>query len=216
MSGDSKQQLSAALQALQLPEGKGETSTTVKAHLDFLLVGLESLGDEGSEAMLEAAKALKVNTLIGDRVTLWRLRNANPLRKSDGGRKKVDIDEIRALVLIVCYLARKHQSDIRATLERLEVCVAEERSPVQEPLLGDYLDAFHANYRDRMVDGSTRVQDDISQLGLSLLVELLFYGSQFGPERLWNGLLARPDLTLPPSPEEAAISPPQDVPVSEI
>lgn len=176
---------------------------TTKAHLDFLLMGLEALLGEGSEVMLAAAEAVNVQTILSDRVTLWRLRNANPLRQSTGGRKKVDIDEIRALVLVISYLAREHHSQIRSCLANLEAAVNAERSPYREPEIGDYLDAFISYYRSRMIDAEQRRNDTLTELALTLLAELLFYGSRSGPRRLWNALISRPELDLPPEAEPA-------------
>ncbi|WP_227498621.1 DUF3038 domain-containing protein [Synechococcus sp. PCC 7336] len=224
MSGESREGVAAALKALSLPDNRTGLEATTKAHLDFLLLAIEALCDEGSEVMLSAASALGLAETIGDRVTLWRLRNANPLRKSSGGRKKVDIEEVRALVLVAAYLARHNHTQIRTTMAKLEQCIAKEVSPLQEPSIADYLDAFHAGYRDRMADGDRRPQNSITELALTLLVELLFYGSQYGPQRLWNALLTRPELELPDGetePEadaapETAVPVTGDLPVSEI
>lgn len=161
-------------------------------------MGLEALLGEGSDVMLAAATAVGVEPLIGDRVTLWRLRNANPLRQSTGGRKKIDIEEIRALVLVIGFLSREHQTAIRQCLESLESAVNNERSPYREPKIGDYLDAFMSFYRSRMIDADQRANDSLSELALTILAELLFYGSSAGPRRLWNALLTRPELDLPP------------------
>ncbi|TVQ54737.1 MAG: DUF3038 domain-containing protein, partial [Spirulina sp. DLM2.Bin59] len=85
----------------------------MKTHLDLLLLALETLTGAGSEAMLKAAQDLGLMGVISDRVALWRLRQANPQRKSSGGRKKLDIEEARSLVLIICHLAQIHHSRIR-------------------------------------------------------------------------------------------------------
>ena len=208
MGDDSRKQVSGdsvagTLKALSLPDNRTGLEGTTKAHLDFLLLSLETLIDEGSEVMLAAAASLGLDGTIGDRVTLWRLRNANPLRKSSGGRKKVDVDEVRALVMVVCFLAREHHSHIRTVVERLEDCFAKEISPLKEPLIADYLDAFHTTYRERMLDGERKPNKDISEHALSLLVELLFFGSRFGPMRLWNSLVTRPEMQLPDIPDGA-------------
>ena len=205
MSDYSRDRVAETLQAFSLPDNRTGLEGTTKALLDFLLLALESLSDEGSEAMLAAASVLGLESTIGDRVTLWRLRNANPLRKSSGGRKKVDVDEVRALVMVTCYLAREQNTCIRHVIERLEECFAREISPLKEPAIADYLDAFHSSYRERMVDGDRKSQRDISELALSLLVELLYYGSQFGPMRLWNSLVTRPDMQLPPADAPSAV-----------
>lgn len=184
---------------LGLPDGFSSTATgTIKAHLDLLLLGLECLSGESSEAVLSAARELHLDQWVKDRVNLWRLRNASPLRRSPDGRKKVDIEEARALVLIIAHLASQQHQQIRSVVAQLESAVLAERSPFQEPLVGDYLDEFHSHYRSRMIDGDDLTPDRITELGLRLLIEILFYSSKRGSERLWKALLTRPEMQFPP------------------
>lgn len=185
------------IQSDSRPVGLNTATGTIKAQLDLLLLGLESLSGESSEAVLAAAKALNLEEQIGDRVTLWRLRNANPLRRSSGGRKKVDIEEARALVMVIAYLAAQQQARIRSTLEQLEAAVDQELSPFRQPLVGDYLDEFLSHYRSRMVDGDVRDENSLTELALRILIELMFYSSPKGAQRLWKALLSRPEMDLP-------------------
>jgi len=191
------------------PAGPTTATGTIKAQLDLLLLGLESLSGESSEAVLAAAKALNLEEQIGDRVALWRLRNANPLRRSSGGRKKVDIEEARALVMVIAHLAAQQQARIRSTLEQLEAAVEQELSPFRQPLVGDYLDEFLSHYRSRMVDGDVRDENSLTELALHILIELMFYSSPKGAQRLWKALLSRPEMELPASSnlEEEGVAP---------
>jgi len=184
------------------PAGLTTATATIKAQLDLLLLGLESLSGESSEAVLAAAKALNLEKQIGDRVILWRLRNANPLRRSSGGRKEVDIEEARALVMVIAHLAAQGQARIRSTLEQLETAVEQELSPFHQPLVGDYLDEFISHYRSRMVDGDVRDENSLAELALRILIELMFYSSPRGAQRLWKALLNRPEMDLPASSDE--------------
>ncbi|GAB4214708.1 MAG: DUF3038 domain-containing protein [Synechococcales cyanobacterium] len=186
-----------------MPAGLVTPSSTIVAYLDLLLLGLEALAGESSEAVLSTAKTLGLEALIHDRVGLWRIRNASPLRRSSGGRKKVDIDEARALVLIIHRLAQEHQQRLRDTLLCLEKAFAEERSPYQEPTLAHYLEEFHAHYRSRMVDGDSRSQDSITEQAVRLLIELHFYSSKHGQKRLWGSLMERPAVPEWPESETA-------------
>ncbi|MGI8933354.1 MAG: DUF3038 domain-containing protein, partial [Phormidesmis sp.] len=78
--------------------------SSIKAQLDLVLMAIEALTGMGSDAVLAAAQDLQLKQTLSDRVGLWRLRQSSPLRKGQG-RKKLDIDEARALVLVVCHLA---------------------------------------------------------------------------------------------------------------
>jgi hypothetical protein len=98
---------------IKLPAPNTVQWDNIKTQLDLVLLALETLTGIGSEAMLSAATDLNLESRVPDRVALWRLRQSNPLRKGQGGRKKLDVEEARSLVLIVCYLAKQHQELIR-------------------------------------------------------------------------------------------------------
>jgi len=161
----------------------------IKAHLDILLLALETLTDISSEAMLAAAKELNLNASITDRVGLWRLRQSNPLRKSSGGRKKLDVEEARHLVLIVSHLAKHHQELIRRGVHLLEQMVEQNQEPYKTELLGNYIDNFTNTYLERMEEGENTSPDMLSQLALKLLIDLFFYSAPNGHRRLWLSLL---------------------------
>ncbi|MEO0374573.1 MAG: DUF3038 domain-containing protein [Cyanobacteria bacterium P01_A01_bin.17] len=161
----------------------------IKTQLDLVLLALEALVNIGSEAVLQAAADLNLQDSVSDRVALWRLRQSNPMRRGTGGRKKLDIDEARALVLISCHLAQQHQETIRKAVTLLEELAEQNRQPHQAALLGDYLDQFTNTYQERMDDNLST--DALSHLALKLLVDLLFYSSPQGSRRLWVALLDR-------------------------
>jgi Protein of unknown function (DUF3038) len=160
----------------------------IKAHLDLILLALESLAGLGSDAMLQAAKELNLESIVADRVGLWRLRQSNPLRKSSGGRKKLDVEEARSLVLIICYLAKQQQELIRRAVGLLEQMSAQNQPPHRTALLGDYLDRFSNTYQERM-DEEQASSEALYQLAFKLLIDLLFYSAANGHRRLWLALL---------------------------
>lgn len=163
----------------------------IKAQLDLVLMSLEALANIGSEAMLQAAGELNLESMVTDRVGLWRLRQSNPLRKSSGGRKKLDVEEARALVLIICHLAKQHQELIRRAVALLEQMAEQNREPHRTALLGDYLDTFSNIYQERMEQGENISSAKLTKLALKLLIDLLFYSSPNGHRRLWLALLDR-------------------------
>lgn len=163
----------------------------IKAHLDLILLALEALAGIGSEAILQAAAELNLESIVADRVSLWRLRQSSPLRKSQGGRKKLDVEEARSLVLIICHLAKQHQELIRRAVALLEQLTEQNQAPHQAALLGDYLDAFSNTYQDRMEEGERVSPDELAHLALKLLIGLLFYSSPTGHRRLWLALLQK-------------------------
>jgi hypothetical protein len=163
----------------------------IKAQLDLVLLGVEALAGIGSEAMLQAAADLNLESMVSDRVGLWRLRQSNPLRKSSGGRKKLDVEEARSLVLIICHLARQHQELIRRAVALLEQMAEQNSEPHRAALLGDYLDTFSNTYQERMEQGENVSPEVLTHLALKLLIDFLFYSGPNGHRRLWLALLDR-------------------------
>lgn len=173
----------------QAPDAK--QLDNIKAHLDLVLLALEALAGIGSEAILQAAQELNLESVIADRVGLWRLRQSNPLRKSSGGRKKLDVEEARSLVLIICYLAKQHQELIRRAVSLLEQMTEQNKEPHRTALLGDYLDTFSNTYQERMEEGDNGSPKILYQLAFKLLIDLLFYSAANGHRRLWLALMDR-------------------------
>ena len=167
-----------------------EQLDNIKAQLDLVLLALEALAGIGSEAILAAAKSLNLDSLLADRVSLWRLRQSSPLRKGHG-RKKLDVEEARALVLVSCRLAQQNQALIRRAVALLEQLTEQNKPPHRAALLGDYLDNFSNTYQDRMEAGENSPTEDLSHLALRLLIDLLFYSGPGGVRRLWVALLER-------------------------
>lgn len=163
----------------------------IKTQLDLVLLALEALAGIGSEAMLQAATDLNLESKVPDRVALWRLRQSNPLRKGEGGRKKLDVEEARSLVLISCYLAKQHQELIRRAVALLEQVAQNNGELHKAALLGDYMDAFTNTYQERMEDDDQVSTDVLSNLALKLLIDLLFYSGPGGHRRFWLALLDR-------------------------
>ncbi|MEA5604957.1 DUF3038 domain-containing protein [Nostoc sp. UHCC 0252] len=176
---------------IKLPAPNTVQWDNIKTQLDLVLLALETLTGIGSEAMLSAANDLNLESRVPDRVALWRLRQSNPLRKGQGGRKKLDVEEARSLVLIICYLAKQHQELIRRAVGLLEQMAENNREPHQAALLGDYIDAFCNTYQERMEEDEQISTDLLTNLALKLLVDLLFYSAPGGHRRLWLALIDR-------------------------
>lgn len=186
----------------------------IKAHLDLVLLALESLAGVGSEAMLQAAAALNLSEIVSDRVSLWRLRQSSPLRKGQGGRKKLDVEEARALVLMSCYLARQQSNLLRQAIAKLEEISARNQAPHSAAILGDYLDRFCNLYQERMDETTPTSINALTHLALKLLIDLLFYSGDGGVRRLWLTLLEAslgPSLGSAPLPASPGQGPPSPV-----
>jgi hypothetical protein len=173
---------------LESPPDEGQLDN-IKTHLDLLLMALEALAKIGSEAILQAAQVLNLEGMVADRVALWRLRQSNPLRKGSGGRKKLDVEEARSLVLIICHLASQNQELIRRSVSLLEQVGNEGQAPHRIALLGDYLDSFSQLYQERIEQGESLTSGQLTEIAFKLMIDLLFYSSRNGHRRLWLALL---------------------------
>jgi len=173
-------------QDLTQPQLKNENQLeNIKSHLDLVLLAIEAIANINSEAILLAAKDLNLESVVGDRITLWRLRSSNPQRKSTGGRKKLDVEEARSLVLIICYLAHQNQELLRRAVGLLEQTTAQNKPPYKTALLGNYLDNFIDFYQSRIQVSIEHNNDAISDLAWKLLIDLLFYSGKNGHRLLW-------------------------------
>ena len=157
----------------------------IKSHLDLVLLALEAIANISSEAIIEAAKDLNLESVVGDRITLWRLRSSNPQRQTSGGRKKLDVEEARSLVLIICHLANKHQELLRRAVSLLEQVTEQNKPPHQISLLGNYLDNFTDRYQSRIVNSANCSTEVLTNLAWNLLISLLFYSGNNGHRLLW-------------------------------
>ena len=184
-------------QDLTQPDSTNENQlANIKSHLDLVLLALEAIADISSDAILQAAKELELEAIIGDRITLWRLRASNPQRKSSGGRKKLDVEEARSLVLIICHLAQQNQELLRRAVTLLEQVTEQKQPPYKTALLGDYVDRFINYYQERI---TISYSISLSDLAFKLLINLLFYSSNNGHRLLWAAIFDAAQISAPKS-----------------
>ncbi len=163
----------------------------IKTHLDLVILALEAIANISSDRILQVAKELELESLVSDRVALWRLRQSNPLRNSSGGRKKLDVEEAKSLVLIICYLAKQEGELLRRAVSLLEQVTQQNKPPHQTSLLGDYLDKFTNLYQGRMIESTENNPLSLQDIALKLLIDLLFYSGANGHRLLWLAILER-------------------------
>lgn len=172
---------------IQFPEP--QQLDNIRAYLDLILLALEALAKINSDAILHAAQELILEEVVADRSSLWRLRQSNPLRKKSQELKKLNVEEARALVLIISHLAKQHQELIRRAVSLLEQTATENKEPYHSALLEDYLDVFSNFYRECMENGENISTEQLTQLAYKFLIDLLFYSGFNGHRRLWLALL---------------------------
>lgn len=163
-----------------------------RQQIDLLLLAIEALDLGGSEAILAAVRELELEDVIRNRVSLWRLRATNPLRRNSQ-RRSLTLTEGKALVVIICHLARRLTVLVRQLLLAYEQLLEKQFSPEHHLRLSNYLERFRAHFRSRMNPKRSAVaiydtDEKLNELALSLLGQLLFCTGTAGAQRLWSSL----------------------------
>jgi Protein of unknown function (DUF3038) len=163
-----------------------------KIELDLILLAIEAIELGGSEQMLVLARELGLNHIIKNRMTLWRMRSTNPLRRAHS-RRALSLEEAKALTIVGCNLARRLTVTIRQLLLAYQQLNDKQLPPEYNFRLSEYLDRFRAHFRSRMNPRRALIaeyQDDdrLNELAISLLSKLLFCTGMRGVERFWSGL----------------------------
>jgi hypothetical protein len=181
------------LDALPNPSLPEETCPRrTRQQLDLLLLAIEALDLGGSEALLAATKELDLQGIIKNRVSFWRLRATNPLRRYSQ-RRPLTLTEGKALVLLICHLSRRMTVLIRQLLLVYDQLL-EKQLPLEQHLrLANYLERFRAHFRSRMNPKRAAViaynsDEKLNQLAMTLLGQLLFCTGAAGANRLWSSL----------------------------
>ncbi|NJL90184.1 MAG: DUF3038 domain-containing protein [Coleofasciculaceae cyanobacterium SM2_1_6] len=86
--------------------------------------------------------------------------------------------ELTIFVQVCSYLCQQHQELIRRAVSLMEQLAGEKTDPWQATLLDTYAQNLEVYY-------SHADSRKIKQLGAKLLLDLLFYSSAYGQERLW-------------------------------
>ena len=162
----------------------------VQQQLDLLLLALEALQLGGSEYMLAISKELGVDSIIKNRLSLWRLRCSNPWRKCYT-RESLNSVQVKALTLITVRCAKKFVLPIRQLLIAVQQ-MEDKQMPLDNNFrISEYFTRFRSHFLRRMNHRRAKVSiyvssaDELNKLALSLLEELLFYTGIRGEERLW-------------------------------
>ncbi|MGK7954729.1 MAG: DUF3038 domain-containing protein [Crocosphaera sp.] len=154
-------------------------------HLDLVLLASECLISIDADMLLQAALDLDINTTLVENVQLWSNRDKTT---SDNPIYSLNVEQLRSLILIICYINQQHQELIRRAVTLLEQMTAQNKDPAQTTLLGNYLE----NFKDFSAKSSNHWQhssDSPVKLASKLLIDLLFYSGDNGYDRLWLALL---------------------------
>ncbi len=193
INGPMSEPLLGILESLPNPAIDGDACPRrAKIEVDLMLLAIEAVESGSSEQMLELAKELDLDSIIKNRIVLWRMRSTNPMRRAHT-RRILSIREAKALTSIGCRLASRLAVTIRQLLLAHQQLSDKQIPPEYNFRLSEYLDRFRANFRSRMNPRRAKVsvyQDDdkLNELGISLLSKLLFCTGTLGTQRFWMSL----------------------------
>jgi hypothetical protein len=163
-----------------------------RTQIDLMLLAIEALDLSGSEAILIMAQELELQSVIKNRVSLWRLRSTNPLRRNSQ-RRPLTLTEGKALVVVGSQLARRLTVLIRQLLMAYEQLSEKQLSLEHHFRLYEYLERFRAHFRSRMNPRRAAVatynsDEKLNELALTLLTQLLLCTGTYGMQRFWVSL----------------------------
>ena len=193
INGPMSEPLLGALESLPNPAITGDVCPRrAKMELDLMLLAIEAIESGSSEEMLQLAKELDLDSIIKNRIVFWRMRSTNPMRRAHT-RRPLTIREAKALTAVGCRLASRLAVTIRQLLQANQQLSEKQIPPEYNFRLSEYLERFRAHFRSRMNPRRAKVsayQDDdqLNQLGVSLLSKLLFCTGTLGTQRFWMSL----------------------------
>ncbi|WP_072013188.1 MULTISPECIES: DUF3038 domain-containing protein [Prochlorococcus] len=87
--------------------------------LDLLLLILETIDLNGIQSLYSLSNKLKLNDVLPNKITIWKLRNNNPLRKSYMNNN-IKLEEFDALIKITVEMSRYLYPYMREILQSKE------------------------------------------------------------------------------------------------
>ncbi|WP_348535280.1 DUF3038 domain-containing protein [Prochlorococcus marinus] len=152
--------------------------------LDLLLLILETIDLNGIQSLYAISNRLNLNDVFPNKVTIWKLRNNNPLRKSYVNNN-IKLDEFDALIKITVELSRYLYPYIR------EILQSKENFEKNSVIWNDFNKRFIELIKERFNLDSMRVkkllnQTENNEIVITLLLTLSLCISNQGYEKLKN------------------------------
>jgi Protein of unknown function (DUF3038) len=165
----------------------------ITTELDLVAIAIVALTRVDRVKMQQTAQDLHLESIVSDWLNEWSLG------RSIAG-KQLDVQQLRALVLIINHLAREYQPLVRQNIIYWQQTIQSNLLPLQSPSLADYIGNFITTYQTRLGRETHQSFEALSDAALNLLIDLLFYSSPTGHQRLWSALLQRShSRVVPPS-----------------
>ena len=155
--------------------------------LDLLLLILETIDLNGIQSLYVISNRLNLNDVLPNKITIWKLRNNNPLRKSYVNNN-IKLDEFDALIKITVEMSRYLYPYIREILQSKEDL---QKKPV---IWNDFNKRFVELIKERFNLDSMRVkkllnQTENDEIIIKSLLTLSLCISNHGYKKLKNFLI---------------------------
>ena len=155
--------------------------------LDLLLLILETIDLNGIQSLFALSNRLNLNDVLPNKVTLWKVRNSNPLRKSYINNN-IKLEEFEALIRITVEMSKYLYPYIR------EILQSKEDLDENSVIWNDFKKRFIELINERFNKDSMRVkkllnQTENDQIIVKSLLTLSLCISNKGYEKLKNFLL---------------------------
>lgn len=156
----------------------------MNTELELVTISLAALTQIDRVEIRQIAEDLHLESIVGDWLDRWPLDRSSSI-------EQLDIEQLRAVVSIVNHVAQKHQALVRQTIYLWQQTIRSAQLPLQSPSLAEYINNFITIYQTRLGRDNSPSVESLSTAALTLSIELLFYGSSNGHQRLWAALLQR-------------------------
>ena len=155
--------------------------------LDLFLLILETIDLNGIQSLFSISNRLNLSDVFPNKVTIWKLRNNNPLRKSYVNNN-IKIDEFDALIKITVEMSRYLYPYIRELLK------SKENPKKNSDIWSDFNNRFIELIKERFNLDSIRVKKLLSQaeqdeIIIKSLLTLSLCISNKGYQKLKNFLM---------------------------
>ena len=124
--------------------------------LDLLLLILETIDLNGIQSLYALSTRLGLNDVLPNKVTIWKLRNNNPLRKSFVNNN-INLDEFEALIKITAEMSKYLYPYIR------EILKSKEDLDMNSVIWNDFNARFIELIKERFNIDSMRVKKLLNQ-----------------------------------------------------
>ena len=176
-----------SVKPINLFSNKNKVSAEAIQRLDEVLITLETIDLNGIQSFYSLSNKLRLNDYLPNKVTIWKLRNNNPMRKSFINNK-IKLEEFNALTKITVEMSKYLYPYIRDILQSREDF---EKNPL---IWNDYKKRFMDLINERFNINSMKVKKILDpslndEILIKCLLTLALSVTDIGYQNLKNSLL---------------------------